>query len=91
MIQGLSRDDVYSYYKLAYQPNNMMFVVAGDLDPEEMLLSVRKYVSDSKPGRVFSHDIAAEPRVMSPRTVVATFPKLGQAKLQLGFASVRHR
>src|SRR5205814_9607784 len=23
VIQGLSRDDVFSYYKLAYQPNNM--------------------------------------------------------------------
>ncbi len=89
VIQGLSRDDVYSYYKLAYQPNNMLFAVAGDIDPEQMLLSVRKYVSDAKPGRVSSHDIAAEPQVMSPRTVVATFPKLGQAKLQLGFPSVR--
>jgi zinc protease len=89
VIQGLSRDDVYSYYKLAYQPNNMMFCVAGDLDPEQMLLSVRNYVSDAKPGRVFSHDIAPEPRVVSPRTVVATFPKLGQAKLQLAFPSVR--
>jgi len=89
VIQGLSRDDVYSYYKLAYVPNNMLFAVAGDLDPEQMLQAVRNYVSDTKPGRVFSHDIAAEPRVMSPRTVVATFPKLGQAKLELGFASVR--
>jgi zinc protease len=89
VIQGLSRDDVYSYYKLAYQPNNMLFAVAGDMDPEEMLLAVRKYVSDAKPGRVFSHDIAPEPRVMTPRTAVATFPKLGQAKLQLGFPSVR--
>ncbi len=37
VIQGLSRDDVYSYYKQAYQPNNMVFCVAGDIDPEIML------------------------------------------------------
>jgi len=89
VIQGLTRDDVYSYYKLAYVPNNMLFCVAGDIDPEVMLKSVRSYVSDAKPGRVFSHDIAQEPKVISPRTVVATFPKLGQAKLELGFPSVR--
>src|SRR5437660_703993 len=29
VIQGLSRDDVYTYYKKAYQPNNMVFAVAG--------------------------------------------------------------
>jgi zinc protease len=89
VIQGLTRDDVYSYYKLAYVPNNMLFCVAGDIDPEVMLKSVRSYVSDAKPGRVFSHDIAQEPKVISPRTVVGTFPKLGQAKLELGFPSVR--
>ena len=88
VIQGLSRDDVYSYYKLAYVPNNMMFVVAGNTDPEKMLASVQKYVADAKPGRVFGHDIVPEPPVLTPRTVVCTFPRLGQAKLQLGFASV---
>ncbi|MGA2231604.1 MAG: pitrilysin family protein, partial [Tepidisphaeraceae bacterium] len=58
VIQGLSRDDVYSYYQLAYTPSNMVFAVVGDIDPEQMLATVRKYVSDAKPGRVFSHDIA---------------------------------
>ena len=40
VIQGLSRDDVYNYYKMAYVPNNMMFVVAGDEDPQKMLQAV---------------------------------------------------
>jgi zinc protease len=67
----------------------MIFTVVGDLDPEEMLKTVRKYVSDFKPSRVFSHDIAAEPAVVGPRTLVATFPKLGQARLELGFEGVK--
>ncbi len=45
VIQGLSRDDVYSYSKLAYQPGNMIFTVVGDIDPEKMLATVRQYVS----------------------------------------------
>ncbi len=89
VIQGLSRDDVFGYYQLAYQPNNLVFAVTGDVDPEQLLLTVRKYVADAKPGRVFSHDIEAEPPVLAPRTVVATFPKLGQARLDLAFPSVR--
>lgn len=89
VIQGLSRDDVYSYYKLAYQPNNMVFSVAADLDPEMMLAAVRKHVGRAPAGRAFDRDIPQEPAVLGPRTVVATFPKLGQAKLQLGFPSIK--
>jgi zinc protease len=89
VIQGLTRDDVFSYYQLAYQPNNMCFAVAANLDPEEMLKTVRKFVADAKPGRAFSRDIAAEPPVQAPRTVVATFPNLGQARVDLAFPSVK--
>jgi zinc protease len=88
VIQSLSRDEVYEYYKLAYQPNNMVFAVAGDVDPEKMLAAVQKWAGAKAPGRVFSHDIAQEPPVTSPRTTVATFPKLGPAKLRLGFPTV---
>jgi zinc protease len=88
VIQGLSRDDVYNYYKLAYQPNNMVFSLAGDLDPEVMLKAVQKYVDDVRPGRVFDPDIPAEPPVTTPRTAVATFPKLGQARLKLEYPTV---
>jgi len=89
VIQGLSRDDVYNYYKQAYVPNNMMFVVAGDEDPEAMLKAVRRYAGNVPPGRAFSHDIAAEPRVVSPRTLAATFPMQGPAKVNLAFPGVK--
>ena len=89
VIQGLTRDDVYSYYQIAYQPNNMIFAVAADMDPEEMLKIMQRNLSDAKPGRAFSRDIAAEPPVMAPRSLVATFPGLGQARMQLAFPSVR--
>jgi zinc protease len=89
VIQGLSRDDVYAYYKLAYQPNNMVFVVAGDRDPQQLLDYVQNYVKDAKPGRAFSHNIEAEAPVYAPRTLVATFPKLGQARVELAFPTVK--
>lgn len=88
VIQRLTRDDVYSYYKMAYQPNNMVFAVAGNLDPEAMLSAVEKHVAGAPPGRVFSHIIDEEPPVLTPRTLVCTFPKLGQARVMLGFPSV---
>ncbi len=89
VIQGLSRDDVYEYYRLAYQPNNMVFAVAGDLPPDRILDAVKRNVAMFNPGRTFNHDIPEEPPVLAPRISVATFPKLGQAKLQLGFPTIR--
>lgn len=89
VIQGLRRDDVYEYYKLAYQPNNMVFVIAGDVEPEQALAAVQRHVKHVPPGRVFSRDIADEPPTIAPRTVVGTFPGLGQAKVDLSFPSMR--
>lgn len=89
VIQGLTRDDVYAYYKLAYQPNNMVIALAGDLDPQQMLLAVQKHVAEVPPGREFDRNIAQEPPVLWPRTMVGTFPSLGQAQLCLAFPSVR--
>ena len=89
VIQGLSRDDVYNYYKQAYQPNNMVFAVAGDLPPEQMLQSLRKYLADAPPGRQFDHTIPDEPAVLSPRTIVPTAPKLAEAKVLLSYPTVR--
>ncbi|HEX8916286.1 MAG TPA: insulinase family protein, partial [Humisphaera sp.] len=89
VIQGLKRDDVYSYYKLAYVPNNLVFSVAGDVDPERMLAAVKKHLKAAKPGREFDLNIPPEPPVVAPRTMVATFPKLGEAKLQLAFPTIR--
>src|SRR5439155_17863447 len=77
VIQGLSRDDVFGYYKQTYQPNNMIFAVSGDVAPAALLEAVQKNVGDAPPGRVPSHDIDPEPAVLAPRTLVATFPKLG--------------
>src|SRR5262245_40392754 len=74
VIQGLSRDDVYGYYKLAYVPNNLVFAVAGDVEARKMVEIVRKNVAEAKTGRVFLHDIPPEPPVLTPRRVVAMFP-----------------
>ena len=42
VIQSLSRDDVFDYFKLTYIPNNMVFSVTGDLPAEEMLRAVQQ-------------------------------------------------
>lgn len=88
VIRGLSRNDVYRYYRQAYQPNNMVFALAGDLPPQAMLEAVQRYL-DAPPGRVFDHSLPAEPKVLAPRTLVATMPKIGQVKANLAWPTIR--
>src|SRR5258706_1783571 len=67
----------------------MVFAVGGNMEPKRMVEAVQKNVARNEPGRAFGHNIEEEPTVTAPRTVVATFPKLGQARLDLSFPSVR--
>jgi zinc protease len=41
-IEQLTRDDVYSYYKTYYAPNNAVVVVIGDFKSEELLAKIEK-------------------------------------------------
>ena len=43
-IQRLSRQDVESYYRTYYGPNNAVVAVAGDVDPDQILSWARKYL-----------------------------------------------
>jgi zinc protease len=42
----LKRDDVMEYYKLRYVPNNLFFVIAGDVDADEVQGQLERYFSD---------------------------------------------
>jgi zinc protease len=88
VIQRLTRTDVYEYYRLAYQPDNIVLAVAGDREPAEMLRTIQHHVRDAAPGRGFVRELPPEPAVLTPRTQVATFPQLGQALVELGFPTV---
>ena len=88
VIRGLSRDEVYSYYKNCYIPQNVVLSIAGNADPEALLAAARKCVDDVKPGRIPGKALPPEPHVDSARTQIAAFPNLGQAKLELAYESV---
>ena len=69
----LTRDDVMRYYKTRYVPNNMTFVVAGDVDAE----AIREQL-----GKLFE----SAPRVALEPVYVATEPpQLGQREIHKEF------
>lgn len=40
-ISEIRRDDLYKHYKANYSPNNAFIVIAGDVDPEEILKKIK--------------------------------------------------
>lgn len=45
-LNAASIDDVKNFFRIYYAPNNVVMVLAGDLDPKEALAKVKKYFGD---------------------------------------------
>jgi zinc protease len=45
-LNAASMDDFKEFFRIYYAPNNVVMVLAGDLDPKETLTKVKKYFGD---------------------------------------------
>ena len=62
-----TRDDVFAYYKQHYVPNNLMFVVVGDINANEVTAHIRELTKDFKMNAVEPATIPVEPPQVSTR------------------------
>ncbi len=65
----LTRDDLVNYYQRMYVPNNMIFVIAGDLDAQETLGLVTKYCADAPRKPLRQIYLQTDPKQMGTRRV----------------------
>lgn len=63
----LTRDDVVSYYRKKYVPNNIVFVVVGDVNAGEVETFLRDATKEFKRGTAEPAYIPAEPPQLSTR------------------------
>ncbi|MCB2060664.1 MAG: insulinase family protein [Novosphingobium sp.] len=62
-LQGATQESVRAFYKRWYRPENVVLIVAGDADTEELAALVRKWFSDWKVrGRPASAPSFGDPR-----------------------------
>ncbi len=62
-----TRDQLYDFYKTMYVPNNMVFVVAGNIDKEKVVDQVASLWKNSKRGKLPTVTFPKEPPVTRPR------------------------
>ena len=70
VLQRASNDDIISFYKQRYIPNNQIFVVVGDVNTDEILERVRKNYEGTPRGKMNDIVVPVEPQQVSPRMAV---------------------
>lgn len=70
ILAKLTREDVLAFYKERYVPNNMAFVVVGDVKKDEVLSQVIKNFAGTPRGNETLIPLAEEPLQITPREAV---------------------
>ena len=70
----LKRDDVMEYYKLRYVPNNLFFVIVGDVDPEKVTGQLEAYFSRYPRMSLPPVYVPGEPQQLGARRNDTEFP-----------------
>ncbi len=68
-FKSISRDEIYDFYKRMYVPNNMVFVVVGDIDKQRVVDRVASLWSSVPAGQLPEVSLPIEPAIDGPRKV----------------------
>ena len=78
-IEGLTRDDAIAFYKAYYAPNNAILVVAGDVDPQNVLALAKTHYGPLPPSDKIKPRLRpSEPPQLSERRLVLTDERVAQ-------------
>lgn len=92
VFNELTREDVVAYYREKYTPNNMFFVVVGDVKTADVEAQIRKAFSGMKARPLPPSVLPGEPPQTAAREVIEEGPiELGYFHLAWHIPDIRHR
>lgn len=74
IFNELKREDILEYYRQKYAPNNIFFVVVGDIRAEEVERQIRAAFNGAKARPLPPEVLPEEPRQLAARDVVEEAP-----------------
>ena len=87
----LQAGDITEYYRERYAPNNVFFVVVGDIKADEAVAQIREAYSKSKARAIPPAVLPPEPRQTAPREIIEEAPiELGHFYLSWHIPELRH-
>ena len=91
IFNELRRDDIMGYYRERYIPNNMFYVVVGDIDSDTVIEQINDAFAKNKNQPLPSQVLPSEPRQTAPRDLVEEGPiQLGHLHMSWHVPDVRH-
>ncbi|MBL9128074.1 MAG: insulinase family protein [Verrucomicrobiales bacterium] len=91
IFNTLTREDVAGYYRTKYAPNNLFFVVVGDIAAAEIVEQIRTAFAGTKARPVPIEAQAEEPRQTAPRECVEEDAvELGHVHVSWHIPELRH-
>jgi zinc protease len=83
-VRGFTREDVMGFYRNWYVPENLVWIMVGDLDPETLMPELEEKLSRIPNRPVPIRKQAAEPPQSAPRVFVQQ-EDVKEAHLKIGF------
>jgi len=74
IFNEVKREDIYSYYREKYAPNNTFFVVVGDIKAEEVEQQIRAAFATSRARPMPPSVLPQEPKQVAARAVIEEAP-----------------
>src|ERR1039458_9896632 len=91
IFNDLKPDDILAYYREKYAPNNVFYVVAGDVKQGEVVSQIREAYAKAKSRALPAIVLPEEPRQTAAREVVEEAPiELGYVYIAWHIPELRH-
>lgn len=92
VYRALKREDVLAYYKERYVPNNLLFVVAGNIDTARVRAQITEKMGPYKRRPLPPFFVPGEPPQISPRIIVTQSRTTSEkTRINLGYAGCDFR
>ena len=69
VFTAVTRDDLVAYYRARYVPNNLVVVVAGDIDPAAVRVLVEEHFGSAPRSKLAPVFVLPEPAQLAPRAL----------------------
>jgi zinc protease len=91
IFNRLKAEDILNYYREKYAPNNVFFVVVGDINAREVEEQIRNAYATSSAGALPPFQLLEEPKQTESREVIEESPvELGHLHMSWHIPDVRH-
>ena len=84
-IRQLTTQDALDFYETWYVPNNAILIVAGDVEPEEVIRLAEKHYGPIPRGEMPERRRVSEPTQWAPRQVELESARVGQASVSISY------